>query len=216
MKPIQNSIREKDGDKMDENTWKDLMRVASVVAEEVIERSLNPVDDKDKINEITKDRIHFFRRIKKIVEVLREEIENQEEPDPIFCEKLKQFLTNMTEKNQRIFLSAALAAINTEALGEFLGRYGIQIRTEYPKNHLFEIIVVIVPRVLDSRQIFSGEFVKTFGFIKIREKVFDFDSNLFERLARGLVHSKNIGGSDESLGIELSESELEGGVYINV
>jgi hypothetical protein len=201
---------------MDEDTWKDLMRVASVVAEEVIERSLNPVYDRDKINEITRDRIHFFKEIKKMLERLREEIDTQEEPDPIFCEELKQFLTNLTEKNQQIFLSAALSTINTEALGEFLERYGIQIWTDYPKNHSFEIIVIIVPRVLDSRRIFAGEFVKTFGYIKIGEKVFDFDSNLFERLAKGLVHTENIGGTDESLGIELSESELEGGVSINV
>jgi hypothetical protein len=213
---ILSSLHEKVGDKMDEEKWKDLTRVASVVAEEVIEKKLDPVYDKDKIDGITKDRIAFFRKAKNIIERLRKEIDAQKEPDPSFCEEFKQFLTDLTEKNQRILFSTTLSKINAEVLGKFLKRYGIITWTEYPKNHSFETIVIIVPVLLDPRQVSEGEFVRAFVYIKIGDKIFDFDGNLFERLAKDLVHTDNIGGTDVSLRTEVGRLELDGGVPASV
>lgn len=167
--------------KIDEDEWNEVIKLANIITEEVIEKKLDSFRDKSEIKLIIRNYIHETKKIQEIIQEFPEKIDIRKAQDLQFCKKFRHFFTNLNEKSQQIFFSTAIDVKGIEILKKILKTKGIKIRKESLEDSHFEIIRVCFPENLCPKQ-FSAETHKIFLYIKKEDKIFDFSSTLFERL----------------------------------
>lgn len=183
---------------MDEKEWDEVIEVACLVAQEIVEDRSNLCLTKEEINEIIRKQLSEIRRVNKIVQELSRELKPGEKFSQDFSERFKESFLDLPEKSQKAFLRKALIAISLDLLENFLEKQGIIVERKLFDDPSFEVIMFFVPGGLRPERLFES---KQFGYIRVEKEVFDFRGSLFERTAKEKIHSRNVAGTDEPIGI---------------